>query len=47
MITILERGFPPNDYLITFLKGGGGFLQMITMDYIGGEGSEKNPKFIT
>ena len=31
---------PQNDYSITFFKGGGS-LQMITIDYIGGRGLKK------
>ena len=43
MIIILERGgVPQNDYSITFLKGG--FLQMITIDYIGEGAGQKTNK---
>ena len=34
--------------VLHFMRGGGGGSpQMITIDYIGGEGSEKRQKFIT
>ena len=45
-ITFLSGGGPPKCLEYYILEGGGGSLQMITIDYIEGGGSEKTKNWL-